>query len=106
MDPTAAKEDAPGQGAGFMQGFASTFWYEFKPDHTFQGSMSEGTYTLTGKHLEVMTTKAMGKETHATKAQMTGELSDDGTKLTLHPPQSDALKMLPTDLQDGIPMVK
>lgn len=89
-----------------MKGFASTFWYEFKASGKFGSSMSEGTYALTGTSIAITTTKAAGQDLHATESQMTGELSADGKKLTLHPKASSMLSLLPDALQHGIPMVK
>lgn len=74
-----------------MTGFASTFKYEFKPDNTFTGSMSSGTYALEGNKLSMTTTTVLGQDVSkmggsAAKAQMTGELAADGQSMTLHPP--------------------
>ena len=106
MDKADELKDPPGTQPGFMKGFASTFWYEFKADKSFSGAMSEGTYSLSGSNLAITTTKLAGQDVHPTKPQMTGELSADGSILTLHPPAGPLLKMLPAELQHGIPMRK
>lgn len=107
VDP-ALTVDTPGQPAGFMTGFATTFKYEFKSDGTFTAPMSDGTYTFEGGKLSVTTKKLMGQDLAKMGGQtslppMTGELSADGSKLTLHLPDSP---MLPANLKSGIVMVR
>lgn len=86
---------------GFMLGFATSFWYDLKADKSFEGSMSSGTYTVSGKTVAIKTTKLMGKD--APGVEMTGDLSADGKILTLHPPGQG---ILPAELAGGIEMSK
>jgi hypothetical protein len=106
--PLKGGQSANYQQAGFLTGFGSTFKYEFKPDNTFVGAMTEGTYTLDGGKLIMTTTKAGGQPVPAGASAnvMTGELSADGSKLILHSPTLSSLRgMLPVAWQSGVPMV-
>ena len=107
VDPALANDQSI-QPAGFMTGFSATFWYDLKKDGTFDGSMTSGTYKIDGNNVTLTTTK-MGQTVLPQPQPMTGELSEGGTKLTLHLPESSVKvlgKMLPDKLKAGIPMVK
>jgi hypothetical protein len=106
--PEVVSSQPAGLPPGFMTGFASTFKYEFKEGGAFEGSMSEGNYTLDGNKVSMTTTKLMGKDISAfggsaAKPQMTGDLSADGETLTLHPP---TMKGIPAAALANIKMVR
>ena len=95
------KKHASVQPQGFMDGFALTFWYDFKADKTFAGAMSSGTYTITDNAVSIKTTKFMDKD--APGVEMKGELGADGKTWTLQPPTKG---ILPAEIDSGIEMSK
>ena len=108
VDPEFEKANSGIKPEGFMTGFASTFWYDLKADKTFEGSMSSGTYTVSGNTVTITTTKMMGKDISETTGKpggvdMKGDLTNDGKTLTLHPPENP---MMPAELKSGIKMAK
>jgi len=75
--------------AGMAKGLSSMFSFEFKADNTYSGAMMEGTYTVSGNTVTLMTTKVMGMDVSkmgakSNTAPQTGELSADGKTLTIH----------------------
>lgn len=108
VDPEFVKAKENADTKAFLTGFTSTFWYEFKEDKTFKGAMTEGTWSVSGDKLTISTTTMMGQSVekfNKTKGPviMTGELSNGGKTLTLHPP---TVSMLPESLHAGIQMAK
>ncbi|HVT13415.1 MAG TPA: hypothetical protein VHE55_14205 [Fimbriimonadaceae bacterium] len=108
VDPSLTGPGASPEQKGALIGFASTFHFEFKPDKTWVGAITEGTYTFDGTHLRMKTTKVLGQDVSKAPAaagavEMTGELSSDGKKLILHPP---FVNVLPDSMNGGVPLVR
>src|SRR5579872_276077 len=91
VDPIAVASVKDPQQSQVAENFASSFKYEFKDDLTFTGVQSQGTYKMTGDAVTVKTTKAMGLAIPESSQPMTGQLSADGARLTLFPPDSPLL---------------
>jgi hypothetical protein len=105
IDPAFISSHKDANKEGFLTGLASTFWFKFNEDKTFQGAMTEGSYVYAEGVVNLLTTKMAGKaieqDGKPAAVSMPGELSKDGTKLTLHPQQTD---LLPASIQTGIVM--
>ena len=107
IDPEFIASHKDANKDGFLTEMASTFWFEFNEDKSFRGAMAEGTYIYAEGVVNLLTTKMAGKaleqDGKPAAVPMPGELSKDGTKLVLHPQQTD---LLPASIQTGILMSK
>ncbi len=107
VDPEFISSHKDADKGGFLTGLAKTFWFEFNADKSFTAAATEGTYVYAEGVVNLLTTSMGGKRLEQdgkpAAVSMPGELSKDGTKLTLHPQQTE---LLPASIQTGIVLTK